>query len=104
MTRDDEAAARRVAAALDSFGAERVDQVEPGTASGGFGVFGAIWDVPVVMSEIGGIDADKFEAAERAGTLDTPPAKHAPDFAPGTYLTCVPASTPCPLRRAPSWR
>ena len=83
LTRNDEAATRKVAAALERrFGPDRVQQIEPATASEDFGLFGAAWDVPVVFWVVGGIDPDTFDEAEKAGTLDELPANHAPDFAP----------------------
>ncbi len=83
VTRNDEAATRKVVAALErQFGTDRVHEIEPATASEDFGLFGAAWDVPAVFWVVGGIDPDKFKAAEQAGKLDEIPANHAPDFAP----------------------
>jgi amidohydrolase len=83
LTRNDEAATRKVVAALERhFGADRVHEIEPATASEDFGLFGAAWDVPAVFWVIGGIDPEKYKAAEQAGKLDEIPANHAPDFAP----------------------
>ena len=83
LTRNDEAATRKVVAALErQFGPDRVQEIEPATASEDFGLFGAAWDVPVVFWVVGGIDPDKFDQAEQAGRLDELPANHAPDFAP----------------------
>jgi hippurate hydrolase len=56
--------------------------IEPATTSEDFGLFGAAWNVPAVFWFVGGVDPDKFEAAERAGKLDEIPTNHAPDFAP----------------------
>ncbi|MBV8774998.1 MAG: amidohydrolase [Deltaproteobacteria bacterium] len=88
LTRNDEAATRRVVAALKShFGEEKVREIEPVTASEDFGLFGAAWNVPSVFWVIGGIDPEKYNAAERAGKLDEIPANHAPNFAPAINPT-----------------
>jgi hippurate hydrolase len=88
LTRNDETATRRVVAALRGhFGADRVHEIEPATASEDFGLFGAAWGVPAVFWVVGGIDPEEFEAAERAGKLDEIPANHAPDFAPVVHPT-----------------
>ena len=83
VTRNDETATRKVVVALEGqFGTDRVQEIEPATASEDFGLFGAAWDVPAVFWVVGGIDPDKYKAAEQAGKLDELPANHAPDFAP----------------------
>ncbi len=83
LTRNDEIATRKVVAALERhFGADQVHEIEPAPASEDFGLFGAAWNVPAVFWVIGGIDPDKYRAAEQAGKLDEIPANHAPDFAP----------------------
>ncbi|HET9147448.1 MAG TPA: amidohydrolase [Acetobacteraceae bacterium] len=83
LTRNDEGATRRVVAALEGhFGADRVHEIEPVTASEDFGLFSAAWNVPAVFWAVGGIDPEKYAAAETAGKLDEIPANHAPDFAP----------------------
>lgn len=88
VTRNDEAATQKVIAALGiHFGAEQVHEIEPATASEDFGLFGAAWDVPAVFWVVGGIDPEKFKAAEQAGKLDVIPANHAPDFAPVIHPT-----------------
>lgn len=88
VTRNDEAATRKVVAALEArFGAGRVHEIEPATASEDFGLFGAAWGVPAVFWVVGGIDPDRYEAAEKAGKLDEIPANHAPDFAPVIHPT-----------------
>ena len=88
LTRNDEAATRKVVAALERhFGTDRVHEIEPATASEDFGLFGAAWDAPAVFWVVGGIDPDKYRAAEQAGKLDEIPANHAPDFAPVIHPT-----------------
>ncbi|HJS86888.1 MAG TPA: amidohydrolase [Acetobacteraceae bacterium] len=83
LTRNDEAATRKVVAALERhFGADRVHEIEPATASEDFSLFSAAWNVPAVFWVVGGIDPDEYRAAEQAGKLDEIPANHAPDFAP----------------------
>jgi len=83
ITRNDEAGIRKVVAALEQhFGQDRIQEIEPATASEDFGLFGAAWDVPVVFWVVGGIDPDKYDQAEKAGKLDELPANHAPNFAP----------------------
>jgi amidohydrolase len=88
MTRNDEAATRKVVAALErQFGPDRVHEIEPATASEDFGLFGAAWNVPSVFWVVGGIDPGWYRAAEQDGTLDAIPANHAPDFAPVIHPT-----------------
>ena len=84
LTRNDEAATRKVVAALErQFGSDRVQEIPaPFAASEDFGLFGAAWDVPAVFWVVGGIDPDTFAQAEKAGKLDELPVNHAPDFAP----------------------
>lgn len=83
LTRNDEAATRRVVAALERrFGAARLSEISPATASEDFGLFGTAWNAPAVFWVVGGIEPDKYEAARAAGRLDELPANHAPDFAP----------------------
>jgi hippurate hydrolase len=83
LTRNDAAATGKVVAALERhFGAERVHEIDPATASEDFGLFGAAWDVPAVFWVVGGIDPQTYSAAAQAGKLDELPANHAPDFAP----------------------
>lgn len=88
LTRNDEAATRKAVAALqDRFGADRVTEISPATASEDFGLFGAAWNVPTVFWVIGGIDPAMYAKAQNAGTLDELPANHAPDFAPVIHPT-----------------
>jgi hippurate hydrolase len=83
LTRNDEAATRKVVAALEQhFGAARVSEISPATASEDFGLFGTAWNTPSVFWVIGGIDPARYEEAVKAGKVDELPANHAPDFAP----------------------
>jgi metal-dependent amidase/aminoacylase/carboxypeptidase family protein len=83
LTRNDEAATRKVVAALEQrFGNDRVTEISPTTASEDFGLFGTAWDVPTVFWIIGGIDPSLYDRAKKAGRIDELPANHAPNFAP----------------------
>ena len=83
LTRNDEAATRTAVAALrHRFGADRVAEIVPATASEDFGLFGTAWNVPTVFWMVGGIDPAIYAKAQKAGKLDELPANHAPDFAP----------------------
>jgi len=83
LTRNDEAATRKVVAALEGhFGTDGVREIPPASASEDFGLFAAAWNVPAVFWVVGGIDPETFDKAERAGKVDELPANHAPNFAP----------------------
>ena len=83
LTRNDEAATRKAVAAFQNrFGADRVTEILPATASEDFGLFGTAWDVPSVFWVIGGIDPATYANAQKAGKVDELPANHAPNFAP----------------------
>jgi amidohydrolase len=87
-TRNDEAAARKVADAFEHrFGKDRVQEAAPSSASEDFGLFGAAWDVPSVFWFVGGTDPQRFETAMTAGRLEELPCNHAPDFAPVIHPT-----------------
>jgi hippurate hydrolase len=87
-TRNDEAAARKVADAFEHrFGKARVQEAAPSSASEDFGLFGAAWGVPSVFWFVGGTDPQRFEAAMMAGRLEELPGNHAPDFAPIIHPT-----------------
>jgi len=88
VTRNDEAATRRVAGAFERrFGKARVQQVEPSSASEDFGLFGAAWGVPSVFWLVGGVDPERFDAVMAAGRLEELPSNHAPNFAPVIHPT-----------------
>ncbi|NKE43896.1 amidohydrolase [Roseomonas frigidaquae] len=87
LSNDDTATRRVVAALTQHFGAERIQEILPASASEDFGLFGAAWGVPSVYWFIGGIDAKVFEAAIKAGKIDALPVNHAPDFAPVIHPT-----------------
>lgn len=82
-TVNDVEAMERVAAAFEKrFGAVRVRQMSPISASEDFSLFGTTWGVPVVHWFVGGVDPAAFKAASAAGKLDELPSNHAPNFAP----------------------
>ncbi len=88
VTRNDEAATHKVVAAFERrFGADRLEQISPATASEDFGLFAAAWDAPAVFWVVGGIDQDTWNKAEKAGTIDAIPANHSPAFAPVIHPT-----------------
>lgn len=88
LTRNDEEATRRVAAALRRrLGAERVGETTPVTASEDFGVFGRAWDVPAVFWFVGGTDRGTYDRAERTGRVNELPSNHSPQFAPAVHPT-----------------
>ncbi|HVY15024.1 MAG TPA: amidohydrolase [Rhodopila sp.] len=88
LTRNDAAATDKVRQAFErQFGQDRVQQVEPSSASEDFGLLGAAWGVPSVFWFVGGTDPDRFTAAMAAGTVDELPVNHAPDFAPVIHPT-----------------
>ena len=88
LTHNDEAATQRVVAALEEhFGADRMTEIGPATASEDFGLFGSAWKAPAVFWMVGGIDREAYERARAAGRLDEIPANHAPDFAPAIHPT-----------------
>lgn len=84
MTRNDEAATRKVATALEArFGAEHMQELPaPFAASEDFNLFGAAWGVPAVFWVVGGIEPDTYAKAEKAGKLNELPVNHSPEFAP----------------------
>jgi amidohydrolase len=84
LTRNDEAATLKVAAALAArFGAEHMQEIAaPFSASEDFNLFGAAWDVPAVFWAVGGVEPATFDKAEKAGKLNELPVNHAPEFAP----------------------
>jgi hippurate hydrolase len=83
LTRNDEAATRKVVGAIEArLGKDRVGEIPPATASEDFGLFGTAWNAPSVFWVVGGIDPVLYAKAQKAGKLDTLPANHAPNFAP----------------------
>src|SRR5579884_3029741 len=83
LVRNDPDAAGRVRAAFESrFGAGRVLDIPPISASEDFGSFGREWHAPSVFWTVGGTDPDAYRAAKEAGRLSELPTNHNPRFAP----------------------
>lgn len=88
LVRNDPDAAKRVATAFQTyFGADRVQQTEPTTASEDFGSFGAQWNAPSVFWFVGGTDPEEYAKAKQSGTLREIPTNHNPKFAPVLHPT-----------------
>jgi metal-dependent amidase/aminoacylase/carboxypeptidase family protein len=90
LTVNDPDRTNRAADALRGrFGEDRVHELAaPYSASEDFGSFGTEWGVPSVFWYVGGIDADVYAAAERAGRVAQDiPTNHNPKFAPVIHPT-----------------
>ena len=86
--KNDAEATKRVSDALRSyFGAERVQETEPTTASEDFGSFGSDWHAPSVFWFVGGTDPETYAKAKSAGTVAEIPTNHNPGFAPVIHPT-----------------
>ncbi len=81
---NDPGATERTAAAFRAaFGAARLIDPGPVTASEDFGVFGTASGAPNCYWLVGGVDADTYMAAAQAGTVDRDvPSNHSAFFAP----------------------
>jgi hippurate hydrolase len=84
---DADATARLGDAFRRQFGADRVVETGPISASEDFGSFGTEWQVPSVFWTIGGTDPDAYAEAEAAGRLAELPTNHNPRFAPVLHPT-----------------
>jgi amidohydrolase len=84
---DPDAAARLRSAFRDHFGADRVVDIGPISASEDFGTFGSEWGVPVVFWTVGGTDPDTYQQARTSGRLSELPTNHNPRFAPVLHPT-----------------
>jgi hippurate hydrolase len=84
---DADAAARLRSAFRDHFGADRVVDITPISASEDFGTFGAAWGVPAVFWTVGGTDPDMYQQARASGRLAELPTNHNPRFAPVLHPT-----------------
>lgn len=83
LTVNDEAATRKVVAALNGRRADRqVREIQPASASEDFSAFARAWQVPSVYWTVGGIDQRTYAAAEKAGRRHEIPSNHSPEFAP----------------------
>ena len=88
LVRNDAAATERVRGAFCAqFGAQRVIETGPASASEDFGSFGAQWHAPSVFWFIGGVDPDTYAKAQREGRLSELPTNHNPRFAPVIHPT-----------------
>jgi amidohydrolase len=88
LVRNDAGATLRVRAALTArFGAERVVEIAPLSASEDFGSYGTGWHTPSVFWTVGGTDPDTYRQAEATGTLNELPTNHNPRFAPVIHPT-----------------
>ncbi len=87
VTNDPEASQRVLAAFRGHFGAERVRETGPASASEDFGSFGAEWHAPSVFWFIGGTDADAYSKAKAANRLNEIPTNHNPRFLPVLHPT-----------------
>ncbi|TAM59973.1 amidohydrolase [bacterium] len=85
---NDEAASNRVAAAFRAhFPKPQVHHTGAAPASEDFGCFGTAWHVPSVYWFVGGTDPKMYADAKAAGTLNTLPVNHSPQFAPVLHPT-----------------
>jgi hippurate hydrolase len=83
LTKNDEAATRRVVDALNArSGNEHVQEITPASASEDFSEFARAWNVPSVYWTVGGIDRTTYMEAEKAGSVNEIPSNHSPEFAP----------------------
>ncbi len=83
LTINDEAATRKVIAALNGRRSDRqVREIQPASASEDFSVFARAWQVPSVYWTVGGIDQRTYAAAVKAGRKNEIPSNHSPEFAP----------------------
>ncbi|HEX4819562.1 MAG TPA: amidohydrolase [Acidimicrobiales bacterium] len=85
---NDSAATDRVRRALRArFGADRVLDITPISASEDFGSFGRASNTPSVFWTVGGTDATLYEDAKKTGRLSELPTNHNPRFAPVLHPT-----------------
>jgi amidohydrolase len=84
LTDNDETVNDAVTEALSGFfGAETIEVADPSTASEDFSELPNAFGVPYDYWFVGSYDAEKYKAAEEAGTVLTDvPANHSPFFAP----------------------
>jgi len=84
---DPDATGRVVDAFRRHFGAGRVRETGPATASEDFGSFGSAWHAPSVFWFVGGSDPDVYTNAKSANRLNELPVNHSPKFAPIIHPT-----------------
>jgi hippurate hydrolase len=82
LTCDPEATRATVEAFTREFGAERLIETGPVTASEDVSVFGAVAKAPTVFWFLGGTEPATAIAAFSEGRMDELPANHSPEFAP----------------------
>ena len=88
LVRNDPDAAVRVRTAFRThFGADRVVDIPPISASEDFGSFGSEWHAPSVFWTVGGTDPGTYRQAKEAGRLSELPTNHNPRFAPVLHPT-----------------
>jgi hippurate hydrolase len=88
LVRNDVDAAATVRSAFEAhFGADRVVDIPPISASEDFGSFGSEWHAPSVFWTVGGTDADTYDKAKKEGRLSELPTNHNPRFAPVIHPT-----------------
>ncbi|HET8899913.1 MAG TPA: M20 family metallopeptidase [Rhodanobacteraceae bacterium] len=88
LVSNDEAATTTVAEAFRRhFGAERIHQTGPTSASEDFGSFGAEWGVPSVFWFVGGTDPKTYAQAKAENRLNEIPTNHNPRFLPVLHPT-----------------
>jgi amidohydrolase len=87
VVNDPDATRRVLDAFREHFGADRVREVKPTSASEDFGTFGAAWKTPSVFWFVGGTDPDRYAEARRTGRLRELPTNHHPAFAPVLHPT-----------------
>jgi hippurate hydrolase len=87
VANDAKATMRVVDAFRRRFGADRLRETRPSSASEDFGAFGAAWGAPSVYWFVGGTDPDEYAEARAAGRLHELPTNHNPRFAPVLHPT-----------------
>jgi hippurate hydrolase len=88
LVSNDEAATTTVAEAFRRhFGAERIHQTGPTSASEDFGSFGAEWGAPSVFWFVGGTDPETYAKAKAENRLNEIPTNHNPRFLPVLHPT-----------------
>jgi amidohydrolase len=87
VTNDADATRRVLDAFRSHFGADRIRQTNPTSASEDFGTFGVQWQAPSVFWFIGGTDPDIYAKAKQSGRIGELPTNHNPRFAPVLHPT-----------------
>jgi hippurate hydrolase len=100
---NDAGASKRVVGTFrQHFGADRVRETGPTSASEDFGSFGTEWHVPSVFWFVGGTDPDRYAKAKAAGRLNEIPTNHNPHFAPIVHPT-LPTGVEAMVVAARAW-